>query len=214
MLEGISRAIGKIFGTKKDKDVKLLTPYTYSVNDEYEALRGLSDDELRAKSDEFRKRIEKHVAEIKAEIAELKQEAEDNDDVHKSEELYKEIDELKKERNKQYEAVLAELLPEGFAVVKETARRLTENKELRVKATEWDKELAKDRDHIIIEGDTAVWKNSWDAAGAQIVWNMIHYDVQIMGGVALHQGKIAEMATGEGKNPRFYLPCIPECTHR
>ena len=199
MLEGITRAIGKIFGSKKDKDVKLLTPYVYQVQDEYDGLSKLSDDQLRAKSDEFRKRISDHVAELKKEIEAIKEEAESMDDVQKTEELYKEIDELKKERNQQYEAVLADLLPEAFAVIKETARRLSENKELRVKATEWDRELAATRNHILIDGDTAIWKNSWDAAGAEIVWNMVHYDVQIMGGVALHQGKIAEMATGEGK---------------
>ncbi len=200
------KIISKLFGDKKERDLKDLRPYATKVNAEYKKLPGLTDDELRARSDEFRKRIQDHIAAEEAEIKRLKQEAEDADDPHTSETLYEEAEKVGKKLNEKLEKVLMEILPEAFAVVKETARRLTENKELRVTATDWDKEMAEKKSNVTIQGNQAVWSNKWMAAGAEIEWAMVHYDVQLMGGVVLHQGKIAEMATGEGKTLVATLP--------
>ncbi|MDB4285999.1 preprotein translocase subunit SecA [bacterium] len=192
--------IKKIFPSKKEKDVRDLEPIAALVNEEYKKLRDISDDELRGLTTEFKGRIKAYTSEIDKEIETRIDTAENElSDISAKEKIYEEIDQLKKKRNEAFEEIMDELLPEAFAVVKETARRLTEHKELVVTANDYDKELAETRPHIVIEGDTATYKNEWDAAGAKINWNMIHYDVQIMGGAVLHKGKIAEMATGEGK---------------
>lgn len=198
--------IQKLFPSKKDKDVKALLPYADSINEEFDKLQNISDDELRGKTAEFKQRISEFTAEIVEEISSLKAEADESTDVNDKERIYAQIDELNKEHYTQIDEILEELIPESFAVIKETARRLTVNGELRVQANEYDVELAADRGHIVIEGDTAIWKNSWLAADAEINWNMIHYDVQLMGGTVLHSGKIAEMATGEGKTLVATLP--------
>ena len=198
--------IAKLFGNKKDRDVKDLQPYAKKINAEYAKLSSLSDDELRAKTDTFRERIQSHVKEISDQIDQKKKEAESTTDIMAKDGIYTEVEKLTKERNEKFEEVLEELIPEAFAVVKETARRLTENGKLEVKASDLDRELAEKKDFVEIVGDKSVWKNEWDAAGTAIKWNMIHYDVQLMGGVALHQGKIAEMATGEGKTLVSTLP--------
>ncbi|HHG86163.1 MAG TPA: preprotein translocase subunit SecA, partial [Bacteroidetes bacterium] len=198
--------ISKLFGDKKDKDVKALKPYAEKVNAEYVKLSGLSDDEIRAKSDEFRGRIKAYIKDISDEIDSKQKQAQESEDLELSERLYEEIEKISKKRNEKLEEVLAELLPEAFAVMKETARRLTENHELRVTATDWDRKIAEKKENVVIEGNTAIWKNKWDAAGAEIEWKMVHYDVQLMGGVVLHEGKIAEMATGEGKTLVATLP--------
>ncbi len=198
--------IAKLFGDKQGRDLKELQPYVVKINAEYDKLRVVSDDELRGKSVELRKRIQDYVADITAEIESKKVEAKTSEDLEASEQMYEEAEKLEKKRNERLEEVLDQVLPEGFAIVKETARRLTENKELRVTATDWDRELAAKKDNITIEGGKAVWSNRWLAAGAEIEWNMIHYDVQLIGGVVLHKGKIAEMATGEGKTLVATLP--------
>ncbi|MEM7372658.1 MAG: preprotein translocase subunit SecA [Bacteroidota bacterium] len=195
-----------IFPSKKDKDLKELMPYVHQVNEEYAKLTGLSDDELRAKTVEFKERIQTHTADIRAEIDELKTEAEGTVDVQDKDLVYQKVDERTKVHYEQIDEILAQLIPEAFAVVKETARRLTEHGQLTVQANEYDQKLAKDYDSISIEGDKAIWKNSWTAADATIDWAMIHYDVQLIGGAVLHQGKIAEMATGEGKTLVATLP--------
>ena len=200
--------LSKIFGSKQQRDIKHYLPLVEQTNAEFEQLQSLSHDELRAKTHDFRQRIKEYLTDIDKDIAEVHQEALSAEDLDEKEELFKEEDELKKKRDELLEEVLMDILPEAFAVVKETARRFSENEELVVKATEFDKELAgrKQTEYLRIEGDRAIWKNSWTAAGGDIKWNMVHYDVQLIGGMVLHEGKIAEMATGEGKTLVATLP--------
>ncbi len=199
--------IKKIFGTKYDRDVKEYTPIVEKINEHYESYNSISNDELRNKTLEFQARIADYLSEIDADIDRLKADSDNEKDLAVREELFETIDKLKKDRDKGLESVLKEILPEAFAVVKETARRFTENSEIEVTPTEQDRNLAgKGRDYVRIEGDKAIWKNEWDAAGGLIKWNMLHYDVQLIGGMVLHGGKIAEMATGEGKTLVATLP--------
>lgn len=206
MLAGIFKLL---FGNKSEKDIKQILPYVKQINQHYEALRGISHDALRAKTASFKQTIADGLAEIDAEIAALATEAGTESDLLKKDDLFKEMDRLKKERDQELEKILLEILPEAFAVVKETARRLSEDKELVVTATPFDQELASHvrvKKPVRIEGDKAIWSNTWQAAGNTVTWNMIHYDVQLLGGIVLHQGKIAEMATGEGKTLVSTLP--------
>ncbi len=208
MIGILNKAIGGIFGSKKDRDMKELNPFVPKVNAEFARLQSLSNNELREKTTAFKQRIAEHLKDIEAEISTLEAQAENDTEMplHEKEELYRNVDALKKDRNKQTEEILIELLPEAFAVVKEVAKRFTENTELRATAAEHDRNLAAKRDHVKIEGDEAVFSNSWMAAGNMVTWNMVHYDVQLIGGTVLHQGKIAEMATGEGKTLVATLP--------
>lgn len=208
MLGGLGKSIKNIFGTKYDRDVKQYSPIVEEINEVYEGLKDLTNDELRNKTLQFRARIKEYLSDIDAEIERLDQEIADTTDLFQKEALFKDADELKKEKDKEQEIVLKELLPEAFAVVKETARRFSENEILEVTATEHDRDLAagKGKEYVSISGDKALWKNSWTAAGGEITWNMIHYDVQLIGGMVLHGGKIAEMATGEGKTLVATLP--------
>ena len=201
--------ISKIFGgNKSEKDVKILQPIVGQVNQHVAAFQLLNNDQLRAKTTEFKTRIKDHLGTIDTEIADLNKKAEELpfSDIGGKDALYTQIDELKKNRDKQIEEVLKEILPEAFAVVKETARRFKENAEIIATATELDKTLSIKKDHIRIEGEQCIYKNTWTAAGGQITWNMVHYDVQLIGGAVLHEGKIAEMATGEGKTLVSTLP--------
>ena len=195
-------------GSKSEKDVKQIYPLVTKINQEFEKLQTLSNDELRQKTPEFRQRIAEYLKDIDAEIEQTNKSADDlpfNDLVGKDA-IYQQVDQLKKDRDQKLEEVLKEILPEAFAVVKETARRFKENSELVSTATELDKQLSVTRGHITIDGDKVIYKNSWTAAGGEVTWNMVHYDVQLIGGVVLHQGKIAEMATGEGKTLVSTLP--------
>lgn len=197
----------KLFPSKKEKDVQALRPIVEQINAEYAKLRNISDDELRAKTAGFRQEIQEHIAAIVGEMQSLRTQAETESDIDTKQKLYDRIDVLKKDRNAALEAILLEILPEAFAVVKETARRLTENKALKVTATDWDRKIAAQKpDVAVIEGDVAVWDNKWLVTDTEMEWNMIHYDVQLIGGQVLHQGKIAEMATGEGKTLVATLP--------
>ena len=201
--------ISKLFGgSKSEKDVKKILPVVDKVNQYFAQYKSLSHDELRNKSQEFRQRIAAHLATISGQIADKQKAAEELpvDDINGRDDLYKEIDELKKDKDKQLEVILLEILPEAFAVVKETSRRFTENPTIEVTATELDKALAVKKDNLTIQGDKAIYKNTWTAAGGSITWNMVHYDVQLIGGYVLHSGKIAEMATGEGKTLVSTLP--------
>lgn len=200
------KLIQKLFGNKKEKDIKELQPWVAKINAEYAKLRNISDDELRGLSDKFRARIQEHIKSISEEMVAKRKEAKASLDLDHSERLYEEIEKLRKTRNQAVEAVLLEILPEAFAVVKETSRRLSENQELRVTASVWDHQISSRKNNVVIEGQQAVWKNKWLAAGAEIEWNMVHYDVQLIGGFVLHSGKIAEMATGEGKTLVATLP--------
>ncbi|TDS14910.1 preprotein translocase subunit SecA [Sphingobacterium paludis] len=199
--------LSKLFGSKSERDIKSIQPIVNKIKEEYEKLSSLSNDELRGKTLAFKNRIKEYLADIDNEIASLKAEADQDDvDMGKKTELYERVDKLSKDRDKKLEEVLLEILPEGFAVVKETARRLSENKEIEVTATEFDREIAGRKPNVTIQGDKAIWKNSWLAAGTEVTWNMVHYDVQLIGGIVLHQGKISEMSTGEGKTLVGTLP--------
>ncbi|GAB4412099.1 MAG: preprotein translocase subunit SecA [Bacteroidia bacterium] len=196
----------QLFPSKKEKDVKSLRPYVDRINTAYQALRSISDDELRAKTIEFKARIRNYTADVLDQIETFKAQAEAEHDVNEKDRLYKAIDALNQQRYKLLDDIMDDLIPEAFAVVKETARRLSEQGQLVVTATEMDKAIAAKRSHVTIKGDKAIWSGTWVAADAEIKWSMVHYDVQLMGGLVLHQGKIAEMATGEGKTLVATLP--------
>ncbi|MBU0697557.1 MAG: preprotein translocase subunit SecA [Bacteroidetes bacterium] len=200
--------INKIFGSKSARDVKSAQPLVDKIKVAYEQLGGLSHDELRAKTAAFRARIKSDLSEIDSKIATIKKDVEENAEltIHDKTDLYDEVDRLEKDRNKQLEATLLDILPEAFAVMKETAKRFTDNETIEVTASEFDRELAARKPNVLIKGDKAIHHNSWLAAGTEVKWNMVHYDVQLIGGIVLHEGKIAEMATGEGKTLVGTLP--------
>lgn len=197
----------KVFvGDKSEKDVKALQPLVNEIRSFEKQLEGLTHDQLRQKTLDFKARIAKDGEAVNAKIAALKEEVENSVDIDRNEEIYAEIDKLNEEVYKISEKTLADLLPEAFAVVKETAKRFVANPTLRVEASEFDRKLSGEKSYVTLEGEQAVWKNTWDAAGKEVTWDMVHYDVQLIGGIALHQGKIAEMQTGEGKTLVATLP--------
>jgi preprotein translocase subunit SecA len=200
--------VKKIFGTKYERDVNKYMPIVHQINEIFENLKDLSNDELRQKTFAFQDRITEYLSEIDKDIQQIQEEAVQEEDMHHKEDLFKEVDQLRKDRDKALEEVLKEILPEAFAVVKETARRFKENETLVVTATDHDRDLAahQRKSYVSIEGNKAIWKNQWVAAGGDITWDMVHYDVQLIGGMVLHDGKIAEMATGEGKTLVATLP--------
>jgi preprotein translocase subunit SecA len=204
MIGGILK---KILGDKSDKDRKEYQPIIDKVNEIYAGLKNISDDELRQKTDVFQERIKSSTAKLEEEVIKLDQKANSIETpVLEKEQIFERIDKISEEIDEQIEKVLEEILPEAFATIKETARRWAENGELVVKATEFDRELSKTHDGLIIVGDKATWKNKWTAAGTDVEWVMVHYDVQLMGGAVLHRGNIAEMQTGEGKTLVATLP--------
>ncbi len=207
-MDFITNIVAKFFGNKSEKDIEEIKPIVEQTNAVYATLSSLSNDQLRAKSDELRLKIHANYADEQKEIDDLKNKTQEDDSlsIEDKEAAYARIDELDKVVLEKIEEVLLEILPEAFAVVKETARRFTENESIEVTASENDKRLATTKPHVVVDGEKANWKNSWDAAGTEILWNMVHYDVQLIGGVVLHQGKIAEMATGEGKTLVATLP--------
>jgi len=200
--------LSKIFGgNKSDKDVKKLLPIVDNVNKFYNSYTTLTNDELRGKTKAFQQRIAEYLQDITQEIDRLRAEAEQPGmEMQAREGIYDEVDKLIKKRDEKLEEILEEIMPETFAVVKETARRFKENPEVIATATELDRQLAVTKKYIRIEDDKAIYSNSWEAAGVTVTWNMLHYDVQLIGGSVLHQGKIAEMATGEGKTLVSTLP--------
>lgn len=205
MLGFFSKMFG---GSKSEKDVKKIEHLVTKINQHFSAFQSLSNDELRNKTQEFRNRIKDHLTQIDQEIVSKNEEAEalDFNDLLGKDAIYQQVDKLKKDRDKKIEEALNDILPEAFAVVKETARRFKENETVTAMATPHDRDLSVKRDYITIEGDQVHFKNSWLAAGGQVTWNMVHYDVQLIGGIVLHQGKISEMATGEGKTLVSTLP--------
>ena len=205
MLQFISRLFG---GSKSEKDVKQIQPVVAKINEWFQQYQSISNDELRAKTADFKARIKAHLGDIDKEIAAKQAEADALAEtaIHEKDAIYQEVDKLKKARDKKIEEILEKILPEAFAVVKETARRFKENTQIVAQATELDRELSVKKPYIKIEGDQAIFQNSWQAAGNTITWNMVHYDVQLIGGAVLHQGKISEMATGEGKTLVSTLP--------
>lgn len=202
----INSILKAFVGDKSEKDVKAIQPLITKIKSFESSLSSLSNDELRAKTVYFKEKIKQARAEKDAKIASLKAEVEKISDIDKREDIYLSIDALEKEAYEISEKTLNDILPEAFAVVKETAKRFKDNTNITVKATPKDIELSATKSYISIEGDNAVWANSWNAAGKEITWDMIHYDVQLIGGIVLHQGKIAEMQTGEGKTLVATLP--------
>ncbi|MBZ5857353.1 preprotein translocase subunit SecA [Flavihumibacter profundi] len=201
--------IQKLFGgSKSEKDVKIIQPIVAKVNEYFTAYQSLTNDQLRAKTQEFKSRIQQHLQEINAEIDLLSNNAEalPFSDFTGKDSIYQEIDKLKKKRNEEIEEILKEIAPEAFAVVKETGRRFSQNEVLVSSPTELDRQLAVSRDYVSIEGNETRFRNTWTAGGGNITWNMVHYDVQLIGGYVLHTGKISEMATGEGKTLVSTLP--------
>jgi len=202
---GFNDFLSKLFGNKAQRDIREIEPYVRKIQSVYPSIEKLSNDELRAKTKEIQARIQQRVSEERGRISELKAQI-DSLEIEEREKNYTEIDKLEKVILEKYEAILEEVLPEVFSIVKDTARRFTQNEEIVVTATEMDGKLAVTRDFVEIDGDKAIYKNHWKAGGNDMVWNMIHYDVQLFGGVVLHKGKIAEMATGEGKTLVATLP--------
>ena len=196
----------KIFGSKADRDMKAIRPTLDKVLEAYKGIDALSDDELRQRCQELRDKIQAAIASDEARIAAIKEELEKEIPLKQKETLATEQDKLVKKVDETIEKVLDEILPEAFAIMKSTARRFKENPEIRVKATDFDRNLSATKEFVTIDGDYAVWQNHWIAGGNEVTWDMVHYDVQLIGGIVLHQGKIAEMATGEGKTLVATLP--------
>lgn len=197
--------ISKIIGNKAQRDLNEINPVVKKVKEAYAEIEKLSNDELRNRTKELEKRIQEYVAAEKAQIAELKAGI-DAIDLDKRETVWNQVDKLEKDVIEKYGKALDEVLPEAFSIMKDTARRFTQNQEIVVTATDFDRNLAANHDFVRIEGDKAIYQNRWIAGGNEITWDMIHYDVQLFGGVVLHRGKIAEMATGEGKTLVATLP--------
>src|SRR5574344_287290 len=197
--------IGKLFGNKATRDMKEIQPWVEKVKQAYPKYESLSNDELRNSVVEIKKRVSDFVIPEKTRVSELKTKVEEIE-LEDRAEIFGQIDKLEKEIMDRYEVVLDEVLPDVFSIIKETAKRFTQNEELTVTATDFDRELASKHDFVRIEDDKAIYKNHWQAGGNDTVWNMIHYDVQLFGGVVLHKGRIAEMATGEGKTLVATLP--------
>ena len=196
----------KIFGTKADRDMKAIRPMLDKVLVAYEAVDKLSDDELREKCQALKDLIQARIADDETRIAAIKEELEKDIPLSQKEALATESDKLVKKVDEKIEEVLEQILPDAFAIMKSTARRFKENETIRVKATDFDRDLSTSKEFVTIEGNYAVWQNHWMAGGNEVTWDMVHYDVQLIGGIVLHQGKIAEMATGEGKTLVATLP--------
>ena len=209
MINSLVKSISKLFGgTKSEKDIRQLMPLVEEINNHFNSFNQLTHDELRAKTAELKATIAEHLKPIDTKISDIKSEIEalDPNLVVEKDELLTSIEQLELERNKSLEVVLMTILPEAFAVVKQTAKRFSENSTLEVTANAFDIEISKRKSNVKISGEKAVYENEWTAAGGKIKWNMVHYDVQLIGGVVLHQGKISEMATGEGKTLVSTLP--------
>ena len=202
----LNSVIKAFVGDKAKKDVKALQPLVVEIKSFEKAISALDHDGLRAKTGEFKNKIASACKEVTDKINALEEEVNASDDIDRNEALYGEIDKLREEEYAIIEETLNQLLPEAFAVVKETAKRFVDNSTLKVTATEFDRKLSGTKDYLTLDGDNAIWSNSWDAAGKEVTWDMVHYDVQLIGGIALHQGKIAEMQTGEGKTLVATLP--------
>jgi preprotein translocase subunit SecA len=202
---GFNEFMTKLFGNKSQRDLKEIDPYVKKIQEIYPSTEALSNDELRARTGEIQERILNYVAAERTQVEELRKGI-DNKELEERETIWAEIDKIEKQITEKLEVTLEENLPEVFAIMKDTARRFTQNKEITVTASSFDRDLATRHDFVRIEGDKAIYQNHWVAGGNEITWDMIHYDVQLFGGVVLHKGKIAEMATGEGKTLVATLP--------
>ncbi|MGM0943951.1 MAG: preprotein translocase subunit SecA [Bacteroidota bacterium] len=208
MLDFIAKGLAKVFGTKSDRDIKELFPKVKEINDIFEGFKSLTDDELRAQTEEIKSAINEHLKSFDDQIANYRVEIEKlpAESIHEKDQLFTQIEQVEKDRDEALEVILEKVMPKAFAVVKETARRFKENGKLTVAASIKDKEMAAVKPHVEIDGEKATWHNKWLAAGTEVIWDMVHYDVQLIGGMVLHKGKIAEMATGEGKTLVSTLP--------
>lgn len=202
----VNKILKTFVGDKSKKDVKDIMPLVKTIRSLEDDFQQLTHDQLRQKTEEFKNKIGAERAEIDAQIEALKAKMEGEEDIDAREEIYNQIDALEVQALEATEKVLNDILPEAFATVKETARRFTENATISVLATEQDRIFSQDKSYVSLEGENALWANSWDAAGKAVTWDMVHYDVQLIGGIAMHQGKIAEMQTGEGKTLVATLP--------
>ena len=202
----IATILKKVFGSKADRDLKQIKPILNKVLEAYGPIDKLSNDELRAKTEELKARLRECEAPFEKRIAEIKAKLDEDIPVHEKESLATESDKLVKDEDAEIEKVLEAILPEAFAIMKSTARRFKENATIEVTANDFDKALSVSHDFVHIEGDKAIYQNHWIAGGNEVTWDMVHYDVQLIGGIVLHQGKIAEMATGEGKTLVATLP--------
>jgi preprotein translocase subunit SecA len=205
MLGFISKFFG---GGKSEKDIKKIQPFVIKINEYFAQYQSLTNDELRGKTQQFKTIIQQRLSSIDAEIAARNEAAEALAvaDINGKDAIYQQVDKLKKERNEEIERALKDIMPEAFAVMKETARRFKENTQIIATATQQDRDLSVTKEYVTIEGDKSIFKNTWNAAGGTVTWNMMHYDVQLIGGMVLHEGKISEMATGEGKTLVSTLP--------
>jgi len=204
IIDGI---IAKLFGTKTERDLKELMPIVNQIKEAYPRFVNLTHDELRSETERLKKKVRDYIAAEENKVTELKTQMEvEGVDYDEKERVYAEVDKLIKQVDVKIEEILNEILPEAFSIVKETARRFKENETIVVTANNFDRDLAATKDFVTIEGDKAIYKNRWMAGGNEIVWDMVHYDVQLLGGVVLHQGKISEMGTGEGKTLVATLP--------
>lgn len=208
MLGFVTKSLSKIFGNKSERDIKLVLPIVDNIHLEFAKLQGISNDELRQNTLILKEKIKEYIKETQDNITIKQKQVDDNPDLELNEKeiIYKAIDQLKKDKDNKLEEILNQILPTAFAIIKETAKRFFENTTLEVNAADFDKTLATRKSNVVIEGEKAIFHNSWIAAGNKITWNMIHYDVQLIGGIVLHQGKVTEMATGEGKTLVATLP--------
>ena len=205
----VASLIKLMFGTKSEKDRKLIAPYVEKILAIYPSIEQLSNDELRARSAALKAAVADHIREDEQQIADLKAQLENLDtSLEDKERISKQIDSLTETIDKKIEEKLEEILPEAFAIVKDTARRFKENSEIVVTATDFDRELAASKDFVRIDGDRAVYSNTWTAGGNKITWDMVHYDCQLFGGVVLHKGNIAEMATRARRSSSYRLSLI------
>lgn len=203
----LNKVLKGFLGDKNANDLKEVKKVVNKIKAAEPAIQQLSDDELRSKTAEFKEKLKAATSSLSSQIDQVREQINSSQNVDEKESLYSRIETLKKESYEQEEKVLSQILPEAFSLIKETARRWAQNGEIRVQASDWDRQLASaGKDFVEIQGDTAIWKNRWNAHGSDVVWDMVHYDVQFIGGVVLHSGKIAEMATGEGKTLVGTLP--------
>ena len=203
----IVNSLLKVFlGDKSGKDLKKLTPLVDEINKHFIGMSSLSNDELRGKTDNFKQIISDKTSELVSSIKQLNETIANESSNIEKEKLFSEVEKIENDLTETKSQILDEILPEAFAVVKETARRFYENDSIKVSATDFDEEISSKKTYVSIDGESAIWKNSWDAAGKNVLWDMIHYDVQLIGGIVLHQGKIGEMQTGEGKTLVSTLP--------
>ena len=197
--------LSSVFGNKATRDIKAIKPIVEKILEVYPEIQKLDNDALRAKTLEIRQYLQDQVKDERAKIDAINEKIQ-NTDIDRRQPLFDEIDKIESKILDKFEDALNEVLPTVFAIVKDTARRFAENEEVVVTATDFDRELAATKNYVRIEGDKAIWLNHWQAGGNDTVWNMVHYNVQLFGGIVLHQGKIAEMATGEGKTLVATLP--------